>query len=90
MRKTKTWSFLKHILLGIAILLLLNLANTFLPLTNGASSIGIIGGADGPTSIYLPLNMKFFMIRNIIVPIIIFIAVILLYKPLKRIIERDK
>ncbi len=53
---------------------------------NGASSIGIIGGADGPTSIILTGNPYFYYIRALFALIsIIGISYIILSKKKKRI-----
>ncbi len=52
--KTKNkWRYVMQILIMITAVVSLYLLFNASPLTKGASSIGIIGGADGPTAIFL-------------------------------------
>lgn len=53
----KRWTSGKHILACLGVWLFLNIVATFLPPPNkAAASIGIIGGADGPTAIYITVK----------------------------------
>lgn len=88
MMMVKRWTFGKHVLACLSIGLFAKIVATFLPFTKQAVSIGIIGGADGPTAIYITGKLI-----NMILQYGAFLLVIaiplLLYKPIKRLIERE-
>lgn len=81
----KTWNFKKHLVLTIALTVIVKVVSL---LTYGeAASIGIIGGADGPTSVFVAGNVGSFVFQNII-PIIVFVFMLVIYIPIKFIRSR--
>ena len=51
----------------------------------GAASVGIIGGADGPTTVFVAGNVgDLFSIGVIIVAIILVVAVAIIYRKIKK------
>lgn len=92
MNKSKrTWNFKKHFIFSIAIVFVIFLIvfavgiiqNLFIT----TQSIGIIGGSDGPTAIFLSSSNSFYFLPALIF-LFIFIISLALYKPMKKIIER--
>ncbi|WP_432663196.1 sodium ion-translocating decarboxylase subunit beta [Wukongibacter baidiensis] len=91
----KNWSFKKHFCscLGVFIsfLLLLKLlkfifvASLLSSFEDSSASIGIIGGADGPTAIYLASRVPSL---GITIFCILFIITLLLYFPLKKYLSK--
>ncbi|SDL06181.1 sodium ion-translocating decarboxylase subunit beta [Natronincola ferrireducens] len=77
------WSFSKHLLLCLIIIFIARIVARFTTSPNHASSIGIIGGADGPTEIYLSGDTY-----SAIIGISVLILLLALYKPLKMIIKK--
>lgn len=72
-------SFILRKLLGI-----MKLSNIFS--AKEAASIGIIGGSDGPTTIFLVGNP----ISTFLIPILVLFAILLVfYKPIKKLIHRS-
>lgn len=87
-KSNKIWSSKKHFLLSVGVALVFQVIDILSIGKNRAESIGIIGGADGPTSIFLfgkasnhiLWNSTFFKI---------FVVMLILYKPMKNIIEKN-
>lgn len=88
MMMIKRWTFGKHVLACLVLGLFVNILVTFIPSTKQAVSIGIIGGADGPTSIYITGKLINIILQNGVFLLAIAIT-LLLYKPIKRLIERE-
>jgi len=83
MKKGGNWSFKKHVILSSGITLAVMLLRNFF--SNEAASIGIIGGSDGPTAIFLAGNpVSTFLIPNVV----LFTILLVLYKPFKKLIQR--
>ena len=83
----KKWSFTKHFfVLAFALIVLDVILKIILPNKSGMS-LGIIGGVDGPTAVFLSSKL----IGNLWIDIFfigIFIATLILYKPIKDYIEK--
>ncbi|PKM94881.1 MAG: hypothetical protein CVU84_08120 [Firmicutes bacterium HGW-Firmicutes-1] len=89
--KMKTrWNISKHIIFSIIIALLVFLADFILPLMMSNASIAIIGGADGPTSIYTTIDIAYFKLVRLFLNkyTAICIILMLLYKPFEYLINR--
>lgn len=90
-----SWSFKKHLIFSLAIALILQLTMELitlgLPVQEEASSIGIIGGADGPTVVYVSSKLISSSILLTIllgnISIFVFVSLLLLYG-LKKILIR--
>lgn len=78
------WSFIKYLLLCFIIIFITRIIVRFTTSPNHASSIGIIGGADGPPAIFLTGDAY-----SAIKGISILILLLALYKPIKMIIKRS-
>jgi len=82
----KDWSFTKHFFaFAFALIVLDVIIKSTLPNKSGMS-IGIIGGVDGPTALFLSSKL----LENIWVDVLfigIFIVSLILYKPIKNYIE---
>jgi len=83
----KDWSFTKHFFaFAFALVVLDVILKSILPNKSGMS-IGIIGGVDGPTALFLSSKL----IENIWMDVLfigIFIVILILYRPIKNYIER--
>lgn len=77
----------KHLLLSFIILAITTIIVKVTISSKPASSIGIIGGADGPTVVFLAGDPGCFMI--FILFICLLILLLALYKPLKKIIKKS-
>ncbi|SET64390.1 hypothetical protein SAMN05660297_03025 [Natronincola peptidivorans] len=77
------WSFNKHLLFCFIVLFITGIVVRSTRSPNHASSIGIIGGADGPTEIFISGDPY-----SVILYIIVLILLLALYKPLKMIIKK--
>ncbi len=80
------WSFKIHFVASLMMILVLKLFNT----NKQAASIGIIGGVDGPTAMFVTgkvINQLFWVNPY---SIFLFIILLLLYKPVKLRIEKKK
>lgn len=88
MNMIKRWTFGKHVLACLVLGLFTNIVATFLPSRNQAVAIGIIGGADGPTAIFITGKLMNMVLQNGVLLLVIAIT-LLLYKPMKRLIERE-
>lgn len=85
-RILKPWSFGKHMLLSILTVFIARYAIPPFPWRQ-AASIGIIGGADGPTSIFIASKVAPAYI-NYIVYAVLLILMILLYKPIRSMMNK--
>ena len=74
------WVFWKHFVFCFVIWLIIRNIN-FTP--NQASSIGIIGGADGPTAIFITGKIYPYILRDVVL-----IISLVLYFPVKKIFKR--
>lgn len=81
------WSFKKHIIFCLLVTVIVKIARLLMPLARSSASIGIIGGADGPTAIFVSQKMSGYMLLNMM-EIILFVLLLLLYKPIKDVIEK--
>ncbi len=92
--KIRKWTFKKHLALSVVLTALTVLDDilrvTFLPVlayVNGkimsmeAASVGIIGGADGPTAIFVADKVVEGHIRS---KVIVFLVYLMLYYPAKK------
>lgn len=98
------WTFIKHLILSIVITIItlfsdmisklailfvrLDLFNSFKHIFDKrqASSIAIIGGADGPTAIFSTMRFPIQILFNKY--LILFIILLILYKPFKYILRK--
>ncbi len=87
--KNKNWSFIKHLMLSAMIAIVAYILLAFLPSAQEATSIGIIGGADGPTAIYIAGGFKGLLTINSL-PYVVFAILLFLYKPIRRSIKKGK
>ena len=82
----KSWNIKYHIILAFILAAIGQIAAK-LNMHNSAASIGIIGGADGPTAIFVAGGPGSFFFINA-VGIIIFIIILALYKLFKCVIDK--
>ena len=89
------WNIWKHIVFSLVISVLIVICVE--PIIAGIMqhlflmnqpSIGVIGGADGPTAIFISVGYYPFII--LLVGTLIFIGILLFYKQMKRILERKR
>lgn len=83
------WSFKKHIIFSLIISFTVQIIKYISITRTSTSSIGIIGGADGPTVIFVTskiVPMFMFLGEFIIIPV--FIILLALYKPTKYLLEK--
>lgn len=86
-----SWNFTKHFIFSLLITVFFSLLLPLLfkviiglPSKTTDSSIGIIGGADGPTAIFLTTSNNYFSLWSIV----LFVIMLILYKPIKMLIEK--
>jgi len=77
----KSWTFGKHALSCLMLSIVIYKLFSFVFPRRQAASIGIIGGADGPTAIFLTGKL---LSHNLLVYIGVFILLLMLYFPLSR------
>ena len=89
-RIKNNWSFKKHMLFSLFFSFLIQIIKYIPVTTNNAASIGIIGGADGPTMIFLGSKtmMPLLWIFSQFIMVPIFIILLALYKPTKYLVEK--
>lgn len=92
------WSLKKHIIFSLIISFVVQIIKYISITRTSAASIGIIGGADGPTAIFLAnkiisenisrgfISLMLFLDEFIIIPV--FIILLALYKPAKYLVEK--
>lgn len=89
----KSWTFSRHICLSLILSGIIKTIKSFLGVGHPHASIGIIGGADGPTAILISSNAlngsTFRWFYGMISPeIIFFIFCLLSYRPLKYLLRK--
>ena len=88
MERRRKWSLKMHIGVSSLIMLLFQFISGFFNTNRQAASIGIIGGADGPTAIFITGKIADRLFSINYYSIFLFIILLLLYKPVKLRIER--
>ena len=79
----KTWTFAKHIAASLLVSTAVFYIYKFVvPLSRGASSIGIIGGADGPTAIFVSSKVLPALVHNLLF-VGMLILLMVLYSPIR-------
>ena len=79
----KTWSLIKHIAASLLVSTAAFYVYKFVaPLSSQTSSIGIIGGADGPTTIFLAGKILPALVHNFLF-VGVFILLMVLYSPIR-------
>lgn len=81
------WTFGKHVAVCLGLWLLLNIFGIFLLPSNKAISLGVIGGIDGPTTVFLSGKLMTFLSQNVFLLLLLAVT-LLLYKPIKKLIEK--
>lgn len=90
--KMKNWNLLKHTMLSIVLAIILSYAWKLISIfyvVHEAAAIGIIGAADGPTSIFISrgtFSLSQFLNLLASPGTIAFVIIMLLYIPIKRIL----
>ncbi len=80
------WNIRKHFIFSLLLTVIIKVISLF-TVGNEITSIGIIGGADGPTSVFLASNINGFIFENIVI-LFIFVTMLITYIPIKYIRER--
>ncbi|MCX7711547.1 MAG: sodium ion-translocating decarboxylase subunit beta [Clostridia bacterium] len=90
----KDWSFTKHLTVSAILSLAVYMITAIFQLNHSPASIGIIGGADGPTTVFAGnrggpglLNVLWDSIYNTL-SLLIFLVLLVLYIPIQRLILR--
>lgn len=88
MERRRKWSFKMHIGFSFLIMQLFHFIGRSVNENKEAASIGIIGGADGPTTMFITgkIAERLFLVNSY--GIFLFIILLLLYKPMKFRIEK--
>ena len=83
------WSFKKHVIFSLILSVSIEIIKYVFVNRNDAAAIGIIGGADGPTAIFLGNKMlsPLFLLTEFSI-VLSFIILLVLYKPTKYLIEK--
>lgn len=89
MKGNWSWSLWKHLILSVGIYLVYYIFQTYYISKPDAASIGIIGGSDGPTSVYIAGKIGPY-IKSVAISMILLIASVVTYKPLKKKLEKRK
>lgn len=90
-KKNIVWNFRVHACFAILMMIFIWFLNNFFNMKKQAASIGIIGGADGPTAIFITgktTNQLLLILLENLSGIFIFIILLLLYKPIKSLLEK--
>ena len=88
-RKIK-WNFRIYTGVSLLIALLIQYTGGFISMNKQAASIGIIGGADGPTTIFITEKIVDKLLLENFYGIFVFIILLLIYKPAKLLIKKKK
>lgn len=83
----RMWNFGMHFIFSLILTLIIGIAARFAITRHVAASIGIIGSADGPTTIFISNKMTG-MFRSSLLYVVLFIVLLTLYIPLKALIRR--
>ncbi|MEJ8553083.1 hypothetical protein [Tepidibacter sp. Z1-5] len=90
----KKYDFKIHLIISLCMSMIISLIR-YIHSAKEAYSIGVIGGADGPTVIYGSDNISYLLIKFLFIInkfcfIPVFIILVLLYKPVKYSIDKIK
>lgn len=87
MREIK-WTFSIHIIASFILWSLLQIFNMLFNIHKQAASIGIIGGADGPTAIFISGKIIDWLFWINPYNLSLFAVLLFLFKPVKQLIEK--
>ena len=82
----ENWNLKKHMILSALVAGIFKWMGSLLQRGREASSIGIIGGVDGPTAIYITKKATGYILWSI-PGIAVFLLGMVLYRPVKRTVE---
>lgn len=89
MKKFNQWSFKKHFIASSIIIAVIMAVIRLLTPGREAASIGIIGGADGPTVIFISGKIGGFLTLTVVL-IVFLVIMLLLYRFVKSMIEKRR
>lgn len=84
-----SWNFGIHFIFSLVLTFIVGIAVRFVITRHTAASIGIIGSADGPTTIFISNKVAGIFLPSLIY-VAMFIVLLAIYIPIKTIVRRKR